>query len=71
MMGKPKDNNFKVEEIETKEIKEYKTLQDIANEYKTNYYTIRKLFLMCENEEKNKPQPKLLKLYNKIKITRI
>jgi hypothetical protein len=68
MRGIPKDINFIVEDLQNNEKKEFKTLQEIAKEYKVNYYSVYKLYIMSKKNEEKKKQKKLLELSNKIKI---
>lgn len=71
MKGVPKNDNFKVINISTGEERLYKTLQDIAKEYNTNYYTIRELYRANEENIEKKFQRKLSKLTKEIKIVSI
>jgi hypothetical protein len=54
MKGIPNKNNFSVLNVLTNEIRDFKTLSDIAKEYNINYYTARELNRITENDtEKN------------------
>ena len=68
MRGKPKNNNFKVVNLETNEMEEFKTFQDIANKYKTTYCTIYNLYKINTKKNKIRQQKKLLKLSSQIEI---
>ena len=54
MKGIPNKNNFSVLNVLTNEIRDFKTLSEIAKEYNINYFTARELNRITENDtEKN------------------
>ena len=69
MKGIPNKNNFSVLNVLTNEIRDFKTLSDIAKEYNINYYTARELNRITENDtEKNFLHKKLAAVFDTIKI---
>lgn len=70
MKGIPKDDNFVVFNKLTNEIEHFKTLNEIANKYNTNYYTAYSLS-KYSNEANKKMGRKLKALYDMIEINTI
>lgn len=71
MKGKPKDNNFEVLNKTTQERESYKSLNDIAKAYNTNYYSVYELFKINSTNETNTKKNmgrKLKALFDKIEI---
>lgn len=68
MKGIPKDFNYTVKNKQTGEITSYKTLNEIAKQYNTNYYTVQELYKLNSNDKSKNMGRKLKNIYDKIII---
>ena len=68
MKGVPKDYNFEVLNKTTFEIERYKSLNDIAKAFNTNYYTVYELLKINNKDIKKHMGRKLSSLHSQIEI---